>query len=415
MLAELKSLALMRRALHVLYAEGLPDTVTAFAKRIGADASTASRIRADCQTEGFLKEDTPVDNNHTGTSQRSHKKGAAKKVRRGTAKAKLVVNKSYEMRKLKNERYFRPGEGREKEITLSWNKVAQTAEEESAQSVDVSMVSRASKNRTVWISWLFTDADAHVIQADAAQGRENATPSNMSANCKDGPSDEQEGRDHIDTPAEAEAVDQSAATHGDGQPEAQPEMNESIEESMLMLTPEQQRHGANLSAGMMTPAATEPRAPPALIETAGRSTHTSPAGPSSEKAPPATPVKPTFKPIFGRKGKGRAQDTEMANHFMTGSALVSFSFSFLLSTFGFACVTLVWFRSRSGFSGRYAVGPASIIRTAWPHHFDWQRGLLHSRRSPCHASQGRIEDAPTAHAVDFGRARAFETLCGSFP
>ncbi|PWN46006.1 hypothetical protein IE81DRAFT_344074 [Ceraceosorus guamensis] len=107
-LAELGSLALVRRALFKLHEKGW-DGVGNFAKRLGCAPATAALVRAQCQNEGYL-EATPN----------------AKPFKRLTPAALEVVKTADIVRK-KNARYFTPRGGAEAETLRKWKVACPTA------------------------------------------------------------------------------------------------------------------------------------------------------------------------------------------------------------------------------------------------------------------------------------------------
>ncbi|MBW0477687.1 hypothetical protein O181_017402 [Austropuccinia psidii MF-1] len=117
-LESLRGLCVFRRALNIIYEEGLPNSIKTFALRLEVDSSTATQIKNRLVSEHFIR---PKEDNQSKSSGilESEKKGLAKPKKRVQTRrfiSSLVTNRSYEQNKIRDDVYFNPGTGQEASI-----------------------------------------------------------------------------------------------------------------------------------------------------------------------------------------------------------------------------------------------------------------------------------------------------------
>ncbi|GAA5859210.1 hypothetical protein JCM1840_003801 [Sporobolomyces johnsonii] len=109
-LADLKSIALFRRAIAVIWSEGVLDAKQ-LSHRLSIDASTASQVLKRLKAEEFLVEQ------QISTKRFKASKGRSSLQSQSFKKGPLSVNKSAKQLKLKKDKYFNPGRGAELGLT----------------------------------------------------------------------------------------------------------------------------------------------------------------------------------------------------------------------------------------------------------------------------------------------------------
>ncbi|KNZ44192.1 hypothetical protein VP01_941g12 [Puccinia sorghi] len=115
----LRGLCIFRRTLQIIYQEGLPAVLKDLAHRLGnyseVDLSTVSQIKHRLETEKFI---CPKSNSRTKSSGilESERKGSSKAIKSKRYIKHMIVNESYEQKKLRDKLYFTPGTGAEAKL-----------------------------------------------------------------------------------------------------------------------------------------------------------------------------------------------------------------------------------------------------------------------------------------------------------
>jgi len=112
----LRGLCIFRRTLQIIYQEGLPTVLKDLALRLEVDLSTVSQIRHRLETEKFMI--CPKSNGRTKSSGilESERKGSSKASKSKRYIKNMIVNESYEQKKLRDKLYFTPGTGTEAKL-----------------------------------------------------------------------------------------------------------------------------------------------------------------------------------------------------------------------------------------------------------------------------------------------------------
>ncbi|EGG12021.1 uncharacterized protein MELLADRAFT_89210 [Melampsora larici-populina 98AG31] len=114
----LRTLCIFRRALQIIYDEGMPNAIKTLANRLEIDVMTASQVKKRLIAEKYLyvKSTTPSKPSGILESEIPTQKGRPRGSTKGRGKKaskphknQLTVNDTYEQKRLKEEVYFTPG------------------------------------------------------------------------------------------------------------------------------------------------------------------------------------------------------------------------------------------------------------------------------------------------------------------
>ncbi|PLW17208.1 hypothetical protein PCANC_16243 [Puccinia coronata f. sp. avenae] len=111
----LRGLCIFRRTLQIIYQEGLPAVLKDLALRLEVDLSTVSQIKHRLETEKFICP-KPTNRSKTSGILESERKGSGKLNKSKKIIKHMIVNESYEQKKLRDKLYFTPGTGAEAKL-----------------------------------------------------------------------------------------------------------------------------------------------------------------------------------------------------------------------------------------------------------------------------------------------------------
>ncbi|KAA1083342.1 DNA binding protein [Puccinia graminis f. sp. tritici] len=111
----LRGLCIFRRTLQIIYQEGLPAVMKDLALRLEVDLSTVSQIKHRLENENFICPKSNKRSNSSGLLE-SERKGSSKPNQSKRWIKHMIVNESYEQKKLRDTLYFTPGTGTEAKL-----------------------------------------------------------------------------------------------------------------------------------------------------------------------------------------------------------------------------------------------------------------------------------------------------------
>ncbi|PLW26691.1 hypothetical protein PCANC_18588 [Puccinia coronata f. sp. avenae] len=111
----LRGLCIFRWTLQIIYQEGLPVVLKDLAVRLEVDLPTVSQINHRLETEKFICP-KPKSCSKTSGMLESERKGLGKLNKSKKIIQNMIVNKSYEQKKLRDKLYFTPGTGAEAKL-----------------------------------------------------------------------------------------------------------------------------------------------------------------------------------------------------------------------------------------------------------------------------------------------------------
>lgn len=114
-LEALRGLCIFRRTLQIIYQEGLPSVLKSLALRLEVDLPTASQIKHRLEIENYI---CPKPSAHPSTSGilESERRNSNRRKKSKKLIKSMIVNQSYEQKKLRDQKYFSPGSGAEAKI-----------------------------------------------------------------------------------------------------------------------------------------------------------------------------------------------------------------------------------------------------------------------------------------------------------
>lgn len=149
----LRTLCIFRRALQIIYDEGMPNAIKTLAARLEIDVMTASQVKKRLIAEKYLyiKSSSPSKPSGILESEISNQRGKARgNTTRGKGKkaskphkVQMTVNDTYEQKRLKEEVYFTPGSELEAKLLKSFQTDSSHETEESDK---VQRSSKANQN-----------------------------------------------------------------------------------------------------------------------------------------------------------------------------------------------------------------------------------------------------------------------------
>ncbi|EFP90766.2 uncharacterized protein PGTG_16792 [Puccinia graminis f. sp. tritici CRL 75-36-700-3] len=119
----LRGLCIFRRTLQIIYQEGLPAVMKDLALRLEVDLSTVSQIKHRLENENFICPKSNKRSNSSGLLE-SERKGSSKPNQSKRWIKHMIVNESYEQKKLRDTLYFTPGTGTEAKLLAKFENSA---------------------------------------------------------------------------------------------------------------------------------------------------------------------------------------------------------------------------------------------------------------------------------------------------
>ncbi|KAG0147076.1 hypothetical protein CROQUDRAFT_77014 [Cronartium quercuum f. sp. fusiforme G11] len=147
----LRTLCIFRRALQIIYEEGMPTAIKQLAKRLETDFTTASQLKKRLMAENYLCPKASEKSKASAGILESETGKRSKSVKDKGNKKSLVVNESYEQKKVRDAVYFTPGSELESKILGAFSAPAvtvTTAARDSIKSVGQSKEAELSADIT---------------------------------------------------------------------------------------------------------------------------------------------------------------------------------------------------------------------------------------------------------------------------
>ncbi|KAI9619945.1 hypothetical protein PSHT_02466 [Puccinia striiformis] len=184
----LRGLAIFRRTLQIIYNEGLPPVLKDLALRLEVDLSTVSQIKHRLENENFIRAKPNKRSNTSGILESERKSSTQKS---GTTKSKkwikhMIVNQSYEQKKLRDKLYFTPGTGTEAKLLEKFGNVEDDVmknlgEDETMSSGSISSLSPTTSPSPVVRGDMSRKREAPTKEAGDGQSPMNTTPKHILA------------------------------------------------------------------------------------------------------------------------------------------------------------------------------------------------------------------------------------------